>query len=74
METKISVREAKDVDRTNAHEVMITDPLGEEEVKTAWTNSSGCGLWVDGQQVMGAAEFNFSGPASIRAYFANRYR
>ena len=74
MRTKISVKVARTVDRTNAHEVTIIDRMGETTIKTAWTNKGGEGLWVDGDQVMGTSQFRFDGTASIRAYFAARYR
>ena len=69
----ISVKQARTVDRPNAHTVTIKDSLlNTEETKTAWTNKRGFGLWVDGQQVLGTGQFIFK-PGAIRSYFQRQY-
>jgi allophanate hydrolase subunit 2 len=72
MDTKISVKQARDIDATNAFTVTVQD---EFETKTydVHTNSNGHGLWIDGKQVEGTSQFSAGkNPASaIRRYFTN---
>lgn len=68
---QVSVKQAGDVDHTNAYTVTVTE-YGLTDQHIAWTGSDGQGLWVDGQQVAGRAQFRAgSNPsAAMRRYFA----
>lgn len=66
----ISVKQARDVDACNAYLVTITDEMGVTK-QTVHTNDHGEGLWIDGKQILGAAQFRAGrDPAhAIRRYF-----
>jgi hypothetical protein len=61
----VSLKQARDVDHTNAYTVQM-----DGETHTVWTNARGEGLWVDGHQVAGTAEFSAGRDpaAAIRRY------
>lgn len=69
----VSVRQANDVDATNAYTVTVKDDVLDETVThTVWTGHGGKGLWIDGQQVEGLAQFNAGKDPdqAIRRYFS----
>jgi len=66
----IKITPAGDIDRENAHYVTVDGKrfaLG--------TDRDGNGLWVDGKQVLGTAQFTLNGvknqAAKLRRYAAN---
>ena len=71
MNTKVSVKAANDIDHTNAYYVTVTDLTGTRK-HTVWTGPKGNGLWIDGKQVEGNAQFSAgkNAAAAIRRYFA----
>lgn len=71
MSNQVSVRKANDIDHTNAHYVIVVDMAG-TQYHTVWTGPKGNGLWIDGRQVEGNAQFNAgkNAAAAIRRYFS----
>lgn len=70
---KVSVKQAPDVDATNAYAVTVTDNLnGTTWTATVHTDKNGRGLWADGQQVEGQSQFSAgkNPAAAIRRYFS----
>jgi hypothetical protein len=70
-DVKVSVKQANDVDATNAYTVTVTE-YGETQTMTVHTNSHGNGLWINGQQTLGTTQFRAgkNAAAAIRRYFA----
>jgi hypothetical protein len=71
---RVSVTKASDIDAPNAYYVECTDWLdGEETTYTVHTNAQGDGLWVNGRQREGIAQFSLRNirnkAAKIRRYF-----
>ena len=64
---KISVKTTKVIDHTNAAIVTV-----DGEKYTVWTNETGRGLWVNGKQEAGTAEFSAgkNAAAAYRRYFS----
>lgn len=71
MNNQISIRQANDIDATNAYYVTTTDPIGRTTTVVAHTNSAGRGLWIDGRQVEGTSQFSAgrNAAAALRKYF-----
>ena len=72
----VSVNKIGHIDHTNAYSVTVTDITGIQSY-TVWTNRDGKGLWIDGQQVEGTAQFSAgntpaSASSAIRRYFSKR--
>lgn len=69
---KISVKVARKIDRPYAYLVTVRDDFGVDTV-TVYTDANGEGLWIDGGQVEGAAQFSLRGKKdprrAIRRYF-----
>ena len=62
--TKVSVKQANDIDAANAYYVTLTDTLtGEVEEFTVHTNADGDGLWKNDQQIAGTSQFSLRGIA-----------
>ncbi len=66
----VSVKQANDVDATNAYTVTITE-FGIVDTLNVHTGPTGKGLWINGQQVEGNAQFAAGKrpAAAIRRYF-----
>lgn len=66
MENKITVKIAGDVDAPNAYAVTV-----DGTTYTVHTNERGCGLWIDGKQILGTSQFNAGEKpaAAYRRYF-----
>ena len=58
----IKITPAGDIDRTNAHYVTV-----DGELFIIGTDRDGNGLWVDGKQVMGTAQFTLNGVKNVAA-------
>ena len=71
MDTKISLKQAPQLDHENAYHVTVTDPAGVRK-HTVWTGPKGRGLWIDGRQVEGNLQFSAgkNPAAAIRRYFS----
>jgi len=70
-DVKVSIKRANDVDATNAYTVTIQQ-WGMTDVQNVHTGPNGRGLWVNGQQVEGNAQFRAgkNPAAAIRRYFS----
>jgi len=65
-----SVRQARDVDATNAYTVTVDS----QHVGTAHTDSYGNGLWLNGKQVEGTSQFDAGkNPREAIRRYAERY-
>lgn len=71
MQRKVSVRQAGDIDHTNAYAVTVTE-FDETTEHVVWTGNDGKGLWIDGHQVEGRSQFSAgkNASAAIRRYFS----
>jgi hypothetical protein len=67
----VSVKQAPQIDATNAFTVAITEH-GETRTVTVNTGPKGRGLWIDGEQVEGNMQFSAGKDpaAAIRRYFS----
>jgi hypothetical protein len=70
MTTKISVKQTKNVDFTNAYTVKIETDYELETIEVH-TNEAGEGLWINGNQTLGTCQFSAgTNPReNIRNYF-----
>lgn len=68
--SKVSVKQAPHIDHTNAYTVT-EDNYGVVKEWIVWTGTDGKGLWLNGKQVEGRAQFDAGNNASaaIRRYF-----
>jgi hypothetical protein len=65
----VSVKIARDVDQTNAYTVTK-----DGNQHTVWTGPNGTGLWIDGKQVEGTADFSAGrNPAQAIRRYCERY-
>lgn len=75
--SKVSVKQANDVDHENAYYVTLNEN-GLTEKLVAWTGKDGKGLWIDygagAKQVEGRAQFEAgaNAAAAIRRYFTRK--
>jgi hypothetical protein len=71
---RVSVKQARDVDAPNAYLVTITDEMGLVTNQTVHTNAHGEGLWANGKQILGTAQFSVGrDPArAIRRHFERK--
>ena len=78
MATKVSVKRANDVDATNAYTVETDNDILGKRTWNVHTNREGDGLWINGKQTLGTAQFTVAGlknPAGkIRQYFVDYYK
>ena len=78
MDTKISVKSDGTADATNAFVVTTDNEIFGRKTWHVHTNREGDGLWINGHQTLGTAQFTLAGvkdkAGKIRRYFADYYR